>query len=112
MQYPRKGALKAQAAGRVEVSDNEARVGTTRPSVGTVGLCISQRNVQLMERSASLARRKGTSNNSAGALSTGTKAVTVIAKNLGGICMMWTRTEIHLFSWRTMIQSVYELCIL
>ena len=56
MQYPRRRASKAQATSKAEVSDNIATVGV-RPSAGTVGQPIPQRNVQYMERSASLARR-------------------------------------------------------
>ena len=87
MQYPRKKASKAQATSKVEVGNNVATVGV-RPSAGTVGLLIPQRNVQPMERSASLARRKGILSNSAEALSlTIHKAMVVIAENPGRICM-------------------------
>ena len=68
--------------------NNIATVGV-RPSAGTVGLLIPQRNVQLMEKSASLTRRRDISSNSAGALSiTGLKAVVVVAESPGRTCMI------------------------
>ena len=88
MQYPRRRASKAQATSKVEVGDNIATVGL-RPSAGIVGQPIPQRNVQHMERSASLAKRKGILNNSAKALSiTVHKAVVVIAGNPARACMI------------------------
>ena len=87
MQYPRRKASKAQATSKVEVGNNAATVGV-RPSAGTVGLLIPQRNVQPMERSASLARRKDILSNFAKALSISIHiAVVVIAENPGRICM-------------------------
>ena len=87
MEYPRRNDSKVQATGKVVVSDNVATVGI-RPSAGTVGLPIPQRNVQCMERSASLTRR-GILSNSAGALSiTISKVVVVIAENPVRTCMM------------------------
>ena len=86
MQYPRRRASKAQATSKVEVSDNVATVGV-RPSAGIVGQPIPQRNVQHMERSASLAKRRGILSNSAGALNiTVHKAIVVIAGNPGRTC--------------------------
>ena len=80
MQYPRRRASKAQAASKAEVGDNIATVGV-RP---TVGLLIPQRNVQLMEKNASLARKRDILSNSAGALSiTIHKAVVVMAESPG-----------------------------
>ena len=59
-----------------------------RPSAGTVGLLIPQRNVQPMERSVSPARREDISSNSAEALSiTIHEAMVVIAEIPGRICM-------------------------
>ena len=88
MQYPRGRASKAQATGRAEVGNNIATVGVG-PSAGIVGQPISQRNVQCMERSASLAKRRGILSNSAGVLSISIhKAVVVIAGNPGRTCMI------------------------
>ena len=83
MQYPRGKASKAQATSKAEVGDNIATVGV-KPSGGTVGLFIPQRNVQSMERSASLARRRDILSNSAGALSiTVHKAMVMMAETPG-----------------------------
>ena len=88
MQYPRGRASKAQVASRADVSDNVTTVGV-RPSAGTVDLLIPKGNVQPMEKSASCARRRNSSNNSVRVLiKTGIKAVAVITRNLEGICMM------------------------
>ena len=88
MQYPRRRASKAQATSEVEVGDNIAIVGVG-PSAGIVGQPIPQRNVQHMERSASLTKRRGILSNSARALSiTIHKAVVVIAGNPGRTCMI------------------------
>ena len=87
MSYPRGRAPKAQAASKAEVGNNVATVGI-RPSAGTVGLLIPQRNVQPMEGSASPTGRKDILSNSAAALSTTVpKAVVVRVENPGRICM-------------------------
>ena len=58
MQYQRRRASKAQAASRAEVGNNIATVGV-RPSAGTVGLLIPQRNVQPMGKECFLCKKKG-----------------------------------------------------
>ena len=111
MQYPRRRASKVQATSKAEVGDNVATVGV-RPSAGTVGLPIPQRNVQCMERSASLARRRGILSNSAGALSiTVHKAMVVMAESPGRTCTIKIRMAKHHSRYRTMTQSMCELCI-
>ena len=88
MQYPRRRASKAQATSRVEVGDNVVTVGVG-PSAGIVGQPIPQRNVQHMERIASLAKRRGILSNSARVLSiTVHKAIVVKAGNPGRTYMI------------------------
>ena len=83
MQYPRRRVSKAQATSRAEVGDKVATVGVG-PSAEIVDQPIPQRNVQHMERIASLAKRRGILSNSDGVLSiTIHKAVVVIAGNPG-----------------------------
>ena len=104
--------LKAQVASQVEVTDSIATVMVTRISVGTVVQLIPQRNVQLMEKSASLARRRDISNSSAEEANiTIHKAIEVMAENPGRICMTLIRMRKH-FRCKTMIQLMYELYIL